>query len=182
MTNNGCKSLVVSSHFFNLIMIKTVFSFTEGMVFIFLKNCSTGGKRKKKKWIVICVWKIRIFLLRGFFYLFCIKVHFKEIKQKAIERKGNILFYFSFLEGYSFFFHFFIYKLLILWRCFLLVLFFGGWGIFSVSLFLRFFLAVFFLIWRYFQFFLVFFFQGFEDFLGHFCITFFLYFFLCNFF
>jgi len=142
---------------------------------VFFEKLFHWGK-KKKKWIVICVWKIRIFLLRGFFHLFFYKIHFKEIKTESNWKKREY-FIFSFFEGY-FFFIFFIYKLLILWRCFLLVLFLGVRYFFSFIIF-SIFLAVFF-IWRYFSIFLVFF-SGFWIFFGtFFCITFFCIF-LCNF-
>ena len=75
-------------------------------------------------------------------------------------------------------FHFFLfwYKLLILWRCFLLVLFLGVRYFFSFIIF-SIFLAVFFYLEVFFNFFGIF--SGFWIFFGtFFCITFFLYFFV----
>ena len=115
--------------FFNLIMIKTVF-FIYWRYGIFWKIVSLGEKRKKK-WIVICVWKIRIFLLRGFFHHFFYKIHFKEIKTESNWKKREY-FIVSFFEGY-FFFSFFSSTNYWYFEGVFCWFFFWGWGIFSVS-------------------------------------------------
>jgi len=82
------------------------------------------------------------FFVKGIFHLFFIKVHFKQIKQKAIERKGNISF-FPFWKD-IFFFSFFhlqttdTLKVFFCWFFFLGVRYFFSFIIFTI------FLAVFF--------------------------------------
>ena len=109
--NNGCKSLMVSSHFFFQSYHDKDSFFHLLKVWYFLKNCFTGGKGKKNELSSVCE-KFEFFFVKGIFSsFFFIKFISKKLKQKEIERKGNISF-FPFLR--IFFFHFFIYKLLIL--------------------------------------------------------------------
>jgi len=90
--NNGCKSLVVSSHFFfqSYHDKDSFFSFTEGMVFF--EKLFHGGKRKKMN-CHLCVKNSNFFVKGIFSSFFFIKFISKKLKQKVIERKGNISFF-----------------------------------------------------------------------------------------
>ena len=96
---------------------------------IFWKIVSLGEKRKKMN-CHLCVKNSNFFVKGIFSSFFFIKFISKKLKQKEIERKGNISF-FPFLKDIFFSFfsstNYWYFEGVFCW------FFFWGWGIFSVS-------------------------------------------------